>query len=296
MENPIQTSFILSPALRERVCEQLGLAQPLPVNLAGLQTVYRAWCSSVPFDNVRKMIALRTEPARPLPGGEAEDFFTHWLADGAGGTCWPTSNALFTLLHSLGFAARRVAGSMHDLGIVNHGSVKVHVEGRNWLVDSSLLCGVPLPLEETIFANDDPVWAVEVEPTDGTYLIWFAPPNSPTYMRCRLLVDPADAALYQTRYEVSRTQSPFNDRMHARRNHPGELRLLIGNTKYVKTAAGVTLQTLTRAEICQSLHEDIGLSETLIAQWVQSGSLEASFVPASQSAPPRTDSRPPSQR
>ena len=44
------------------------------------------------------------------------------LANGrrAGGTCWAGSNALYELLIATGFAARRGAGSMRDMGFINH--------------------------------------------------------------------------------------------------------------------------------------------------------------------------------
>jgi N-hydroxyarylamine O-acetyltransferase len=103
----------LSPDLRERVLERLGLTGPPRPDLEGLVFVYGAWCARVPFDNVRKMIALRRGAAR-LPGAAAADFFSGWLEHGASGTCWPTSNALFVLLRALGFEARRVAGCMRS--------------------------------------------------------------------------------------------------------------------------------------------------------------------------------------
>lgn len=294
--NTTDPSDGLSNQMRDRVLERLGFAHLPPLNLTGLQALYRAWCASIPFDNVRKMIALRTESERPLPGGEAEEFFTHWLADGAGGTCWPTSNALFALAQAVGFNARRVAGSMRDMGVINHGSVKVCLEGSDWLIDSSLLSNLPLPLNEGIFVSSDPVFAVEVEPVDSTHLIWAHLPPNPQYLPCRLLVDAADHALYLTRYEASREQSPFNQRLFARRNRPDELIVLFGHTRFSKTAQGLAASELTPEQLCQSLHEDIGLSDKLVEQWVRSGSLEASFeMPRGPQPPPLTQT-PPSQR
>ena len=146
----------LNGALQEIVLLRLGFQSRPAANLEGLQAVYRAWCTHVPFDNVRKMIALRSGPDRSLPGSYAIPFLEGWLADGTGGTCWPTSNALFELLRSLGFAACRITGSMRDLGIVNHASVKVAVDDRDWLVDSSLLSNVPLPLTYEVFLKRYP--------------------------------------------------------------------------------------------------------------------------------------------
>jgi N-hydroxyarylamine O-acetyltransferase len=106
----------LDDELRDRVLDRLGFPAAPSRDLEGLRALYGAWCASVPFDNTRKMIALRTAGGDPLPGGDARDFFESFLAHGTGGTCWPTSNALFELLRSAGFEARRVAGSMRDTG------------------------------------------------------------------------------------------------------------------------------------------------------------------------------------
>src|SRR5690242_18524933 len=57
----------ISPELRERVLARLGLQQNPATTLAGLREVYAAWCANVPFDNVRKLIHVRSENKGPLP-------------------------------------------------------------------------------------------------------------------------------------------------------------------------------------------------------------------------------------
>lgn len=286
----------LSTDLRDQVLERLGFSCPPAPDLAGLRALYLAWCHGVPFDNVRKMISLRTGEGSPLPGGHADEFFTHWLAHGCGGTCWPGSNALFELCQAAGFAARRVAGSMGDRGIVNHGSVKVAVDGHDWLVDSSLLTLVPLPLETELFRHRDPVLAIEVEPDDGTHVVWIDSPPNPGFLCCRLLVDPTDHAAYLAAYERSREGSPFNQRLYARRHRPGEIVVLMGGTRIVRTAEGTVSAELTPEEVCAALRDDLGLSGELVEQWVRSGSLAASFEPPSGPKPPPLTRQPPSQR
>ena len=134
-----QVATRLPAPLRDSVLERLGFSTPPAADLAGLRAVYARWCQRVPFDNLRKMIALRAPDVRPMPGLPASDFFDAWLAAGCGGTCWPTSNALWALLVDLGFEARRAAGSMRDIGLVSHGTVIVTIDGTDWLVDSSIL-------------------------------------------------------------------------------------------------------------------------------------------------------------
>lgn len=282
--------------LRDRVLGRLGFSTAPAANLGGLSILYRAWCANVPFDNVRKMIALRAGETQPLPGGSATEFFENWLADGAGGTCWPTSNALFELVSSLGFKAHRITGAMRDLGIANHASVKVATGDSEWLVDSSMLTIVPLPLGREIFIQQDDVCAVEVEPVDGSHIVWCDMPPNTEYLPCRLHVDPVDESDYLEAYEKSRERSPFNQRLYARRNLSDEVLVLVGNTRWSKTRGGLQNRDLTREEVLNALRADIGLSAALVDQWVRSGALEASFEPPAGPKPPRIARRPPSRR
>jgi N-hydroxyarylamine O-acetyltransferase len=287
----------VSPDLAARVLRRLGYPEHHDPNLAGLSALYRAWCAHVPFDNTRKMIALAGGAGRPLPGTSADDFFTSWLAHGTGGTCWPSSNALYAILRAAGFDARRVVGSMRDLGVLNHASVKVRLDAQDWLADSSMLTNAPLPLGEGVVVGDDPVWPVEVEATDGTHLVWWHTPPGTDCLPCRLLLDPASFGTYVDGYERSRARSPFNQRLYARRNLPGELIILIGRTRYSRTPDGVTMRDLSRKELRAALCEDIGLSAALVDEWAACGALEASFAPAAGPPPPTpVTGKPPSQR
>jgi arylamine N-acetyltransferase len=282
--------------LRDRVLDRLGFSSEPSIDLNGLSALYRAWCMNIPFDNVRKMIALRAVENPPLPGMQADNFFEAWIAHGSGGTCWPSSNALYELVCSLGFDARRVAGSMRDLGIINHGSVKVKIEHRDWLIDSSFLTGLPLPLDEKNFISSESVFAVEVEPSEGTHVIWVDVPSQSTYLPCRLLLDPVEHSYCLAAYEASRERSPFNQRLHALRKRSGEMIVLSGRTSFRKTASGVESRELSPDELCRALGQEIGISDKLIEQWVNSGALKDSFEPPTGPKPPAVDRKPPSQR
>ena len=291
-----QTGQTISEDVRDRILERLGFASPPTTDLDGLRSLYAAWCARVPFDNVRKMIALRAGDGLPLPGVDGTDFFGHWLAHGAGGTCWPTSNALFELVQACGFEARRVAGSMRDLGDVNHASVKVRIHGVDWLVDSSMLTNVPLRLDGQVFTSDDPVAAAEVEPVAGTHIMWAYSLANGSYLPCRLLVDPADVSLYRSGYEASRRSSPFNRRVYARRNLPGEQLVIAGPTRLSKTTRGIERRDLSPSDVRRALTDEIGLSLALVDEWVRCGGLEASFEPSSGVTHAPVASLPPSHR
>lgn len=289
-------SSALSAQLQDSVLERLGFLQPPSADLDGLRALYLAWCAKVPFDNGRKMLALRSQGSASLPGGQAADFFASWLADGCGATCWPSSNALYELLRSLGFEARRIVGCMRDLGLVNHGSVSVRMGDQAWLVDSSLLFNVPLPLAGAVFVQPDPVFAAEIESTEDGYRLWVDVPPNPAYMPCRLLAEEATHAQYLSYYESSRQRSPFNQRLYARRNRAGELLLLLGATRYSKTAQGLAQRELDAEQLVQALRDDIGWSERLIEDWVRSGGLEGSLQAPTGPKPPPLTALAPSQR
>ncbi len=258
----------LTERTRAQVLARLGLSDLRPAR-DSLQRLYRAWCRSVPFDNVRKRIALRRGSSDPLPGGTAEDFFTAWLTHGTGGTCWPSSNALYVLLRECGFAARRIAASMHDMDVPNHGSVIVRTDGEDYLVDSSILCETVLPLRRGECVQcEDPVHPITVEPVGESFRIWFGFAMNAHRMPCRLLIDPVDHAFYLERYEASREISPFNERFYARRNFDDSLVSYVGNTRFVKTAAGVEAADMSDADLAAAVVRELGLSEAIVTESV----------------------------
>ena len=286
---------MLSAELRGQVAARLGLAEHIPLNLAGLRDVYSAWCRHVPFDNVRKLIALRTGDTGPLPGGDAEDFLAHFLEHGTGGTCWSSSNALFEFVASFGFAARRVAGSMRDLGVPGHGSVKVRIDGNDWLVDSSMLMVSPIPIGSALYVDRHPLFGVEVEPGDGTHLVWFDTPPYDEYFPCRLLLDPVDHAFYLERYEISRTKGPFNHHLSVRYNRGDARAVLQGHTRHRRTAAGLESLALTPDELIAALRDEVGMSADVVSQWVDCGALDAAYEPPLTPVPVLSG-KPPSRR
>jgi len=286
----------LSNNLQEKILHRLGFREQPSADIANLQRLYASWCAHVPFDNLRKMIALKSGDNQPLPGMDASEFFGNWLKDGSGATCWPMANAFYVLLSSLGFQASRVAGSMRDMGIISHGSVKVAFDGLEYLADAPLLLNVILPLDQRTFINDDLVFPVESEPDGKSHLVWMLIPPGNDYYYCRMNHNPVGFSLFEERYEATRERSIFNQRLYARHNYPGELILLWGNVRFSKTAKGLERIELSRDEVCKALRTDIGISESLVNDWVASGSLEASFDPPSGSPPPSTILKPPSQR
>jgi N-hydroxyarylamine O-acetyltransferase len=252
--------------LVERTFERLGFAKA-PA-LAGLESLYLAWCRHVPFDNVRKRIALASGKPDPLPGGKPEDFLAAYLEHGTGGTCWPSSNGLHALVSAAGFDVRRISASMFDRNDHNHGSLVVRLDGAEWLVDSSIECDRLIRLGQ---ASDDgdPVHPIRVELSEKGTLVHWGMSQSTNTMPCRLMNDPVDEAFYLERYEISRGYSVFNTALYARKNFPAKLVTFAGRTRFEKTPNGVTSRELAPAELHLALVEELGYSDAIVTELEQ---------------------------
>lgn len=254
-------------ALVERAFERLGFAKKPAPDRAGLEALYAAWCRGVPFDNVRKRIALARGGSEPLPGGRPDDFLAAWLEHGTSGTCWPSSNGLHALVSAAGFEVRRISASMFDRSDHNHGSLVVRLDGAEWMVDSSILCGAPIRLDrERASDNGDRVHPIRVEPSSAGLLVHWGMTQSSATIPCRLMQDPVDEAFYLERYEISRGYSVFNNALYARKNSPGLLLSLVGRVRHEKTAEGVTSRELAVPELRRALVEELGYSPAIVAE------------------------------
>jgi len=260
----------VSRDLVERVLARMGFSEAPPTDLAGLEALYLAWCRSVPFDNVRKRIALAGGGTEPLPGGLPADFLSAWLEHGTGGTCWPSSNGLHALVSACGFDVRRISASMFDRNDHNHGSLIVRLDGKEWMVDSSIENDVPIQLERGVERTiADPVHPIRVEPAGEGFLVHWGMAQSTGTMPCRLMQDPVDEAFYLERYEISRGYSVFNTALYARRNFPGRLVSFVGRKRNEKTAAGVSTRELSDGELREALVAELGYSERITSELVK---------------------------
>jgi N-hydroxyarylamine O-acetyltransferase len=288
----MRAKAILPTGLTERALEKLGFQIGPQTDFHGLAAVYRAWGESVPFDNAAKLIALRSGAAGNLPGIDAQEFFTNFLQYGIGGTCWTSSNALYSFFLELGFNVKRLAGSMRDTGIISHGTTKARIDGADWLIDSSMLTREPLPLSHDLHIGTDPIWGGEVEYTDGTHIIWWDAVPSPEFIPCRLLPHDVEYDFYLERYEASRTKSPFNERIYVRRNFPESILVITGNRHFVKSANGVEATVLTEPQLEERLAEEAGFSPRIIDRLRACGAIKASMIPPDGPPPPIPGVRP----
>lgn len=259
----------LPERLLNRVLEKLAIDRQTP-SLESLFSLYRAWSAGVPFDNVRKLIHLRSGDDRPLPGGKAEDFLESWLSHGTGGTCWTGAGALHAVVTSLGFHAERGIATMlvHPHLPPNHGTVLVTLEGERWLLDTAMLSVEPLRIvtgEETSVAH--PAWGARCSWRDGRCHVSWRPLHVPEGFECRIEGGGADAPDYLRRYEQTRGWSPFNYELNARVVRGDYVMgAAFGKVVTLHGDGRTTVQPATHEQRVRLLIDDVGMSEEIVSQ------------------------------
>jgi len=260
----------LPPALIESVLEGFGFAAPPPVDLAGLTTLYRAWCRKVPFDNLRKRIHLNSGSSSVFPGDSAEDFFGAWLRYRTGGTCWAGNGALCTLLAALGFPARRGIATMLARPNIppNHGTVVVEFDGMLYIVDASMLHSEPLRLDTAApTAIEHPAWGVNAGRREGQWHIRWRPLNLPSGMDCRIETLDATRAEFSERHEATRAWGGFNFEIHARLIRGGSMvGTCIGKRVELDAHGRVLERKVDRDEQKRMLIDELGFAVALVDQ------------------------------
>lgn len=261
---------VLPSELVERVLTRLGFDRHPDRTLDGLGALYRAWGRTVPFDNLVKRVHLATGDPSPIPNARPRQFFELHLRHGTGGTCWPTALALHALLEALGFDARLGSAAMWERRVGpehNHGTVIARLDGADWLVDTSMLCEVPLRLSATDATElEDPVNPMRAEPTDGRWRIWWQQPSSRQTIDCLILADGVTREHCYARYEASRGQSPFNASTYVTRNVDGGKVNIGGGARHDKRGEELKVEKLEPGALSRVLVGELGFSEEIVAR------------------------------
>lgn len=251
-----------SPALVDRVLEKLGFTNRPSVDRAGLAALYAAWCTRVPFDNARKLVALRAGDPSRLPGDAPVEFLESWLRLGAGGTCWAMHGAWTELLVACGFHARRGLATMlvaPDLP-PNHGTTSVSLDGATLLVDVCIQHGEPLVLDPRAETRTThPAWGVVARPEGAGWIVRWRSPFQPGGVDCRIDSLASDAAAFRACHEQTRGWSPFNYELFARVHRSGGILLAVrGERVFVDAAGGEARAPLDAARL-RFLIDELGL-------------------------------------
>jgi arylamine N-acetyltransferase len=264
----------LPEQLFERVLSKLGLTEQPGPDLVGLNTLCAAFSGNVSNDNIQKRIWFAGEQTTPVTGGNPIEFFENWLAHGTGGTCYPINNAIYTLVRSLGFDARRIAGSNVVEGFdtdANHGSMLITLERIDYLVDAQFAAFKALPLMPGQAASTGKgIHDIEAVPDeDGFHVLWYAGHNREQPIRFNLTpkYDPVDYAIFLTLYErsTSNNRSPFNESLYISRHFSDSI-LTVGRNNKIAVASdnSVTTTELTEEERQKVLIEEFGISEETV--------------------------------
>lgn len=264
----------LSPDLVERVLTKLGFTDRLSLDLSSLNALYAAFSGKVSNDNIQKRIWLAGDRMTPLTGGDPTEFFENWLAHGTGGTCFPINGAMAALVQSLGFDARRIAGSMILEGVLqgaNHGTVVVTLDGVDYLIDAQMASFEVLPLVPDTPARVGPgIHAISVAPIEnGFEVLWYTGINrqAPLPFHTETEHDPVDHDFFLSCYDRSVAAegfSPFNDSLYICRRFPESI-VTLGRMNKITIASD---KTLTKTEISDAerkriLVEELGISEEI---------------------------------
>ena len=256
--------------LFELVLARLGFSGRPEPTLDNLRAVYSAWCQRVPFDNVRKLIHVRSRASGPLPGSSAEDFFEAWLRHGTGGTCWSGAGAFHALLTSLGFNADRGVGTMLVAPDVppNHGTVLATFGAEKYLVDCAILHGEPLRLEENGETRiEHPAWGVRCSQRSGFWQVWWRALHKPDGLECRYEWFGAESGEFRDFYERTRAWSPFNYELTARVNRGDEvIGVSFGKAVTLRGNGQVAQAPIPHEERMRLLVEQFGMSEEIVSQ------------------------------
>jgi len=265
----------LSSELLQRVLARLGYREPPRPDLAGLNSLNAAFCLHVPNDNIHKRIWLVGKKDRPVTGGDPIEFFENWLAHGTGGTCFPAAGGLYALLRAVGFDASRVTGSVIRDGRVrdaNHGSVKVCLEGLDYLVDPQHGAFPALPIiPGQSSKTGDGIHDIRAVPVaEGFELLDFPGANRQEPFRIRFRPDRwlVDHEFFLSNYALSAVRandrSPFNDALFISKRFSDSIIIVgRGNKIVVSADNAVTKSEIDIEERDRILIDELGISEAI---------------------------------
>ncbi|EPE9057413.1 arylamine N-acetyltransferase [Klebsiella aerogenes] len=266
MENK-NNSMLINQTLTEQILEKLGFTNSPPLNKNGLEIIYKAWCRSVPFDNIRKRILIRTGGDYILPGSTPTDFFVNWLRHGTGGTCWAGHGALYSLLKQLGFSVQFGISTMLSnpppaAESPGHGTLAVKFDNDLFIVDATIFHDTPLPLAD--WTSDHPVWGTRVHHDRGFWHINWKPLGRPR-VDCRLFNLNALPEEYPHRHELSRSNSRFDGALLIRMANMESITGIVKGEKVIRDSSGKeSFQTLTHNDQKKLLVEHFKISEELV--------------------------------
>lgn len=258
----------LRPKVLEQTLERFGFSRRPEPTLESLQALYKAWSRCVGYDNVQKRVYYAEGRTGPFPNMDPNDFLNAWMKHGTGGSCWPSAEAWFQILLSLGFDVRRVAGQMlecDDPMKPNHGTVIATINSVEYAVDTGMVGEDPLPLIPGI-ETASPNKAFGLWST-GKGDIWWRPGHSRRAIQYVTQFDPCTGPYFAERYEKTKEFSLFNDVLYVRRNkNDGIVTVGRGNRIVVTPDGEMSATPINPDEMKRILIEEMHLSEEIASK------------------------------
>jgi hypothetical protein len=248
--------FELPADLAGAVCDRLGVG--LPGDAAAVAALFRAWCASVPIDNVAKEEARRD--GRVPPGDDPAQGAADFLAMGLGGTCWAHSSLLAGLLTAAG--ARATVGldrMVRDDGIVDfHSFAVLHDDGGPWILDPVWPTGDPLPLRAGA-RGTHPVVAVGVDADGDGLRLWHWVEPGPARVRYAVVSTVLDRGDVRAWCEISLRHSGVPARILNLRRNPPEISEAVLTARHPGSGAApgeLVHRRRTAAGVAETRHTD----------------------------------------
>lgn len=141
--------------MTEKILQHLKAKKSSPT-VEYLQQLMTAYCSSVPWESVSKIVkkelAFKTSDCLRLE----EEFWTSTFQFGTGGTCYESNWAFFCFLQSLGFEGYLTINKIIDKSSA-HTAIVIIINSKKYIVDIGFPTYTPIPVTEdavTVIAND----------------------------------------------------------------------------------------------------------------------------------------------
>lgn len=264
--------FHISSSCLDRVCSQLSIKHANGCSFEYLSHIYKSWCEQVPFDNLAKIVRLSADPLAPLPGAAAQDFFECWLNVGVGGTCWAGNGALFALLGALGYEVEFVAGNMLPTLSVTpsppaHGAVIVKIEGAEYLLDATILHGVPIKIAPHETRCNTFYYRVLI--VNGEIYIRWRPLGRPFFYFHLNRRNLSEEYILES-HKKSRVTSKFNGSPIIRIVRSGSIHGVVKDSLIVRDPVGDELfEDLAQFSLSEELHRKFGICHQFANQLVR---------------------------
>ena len=163
-------------ALRQRILRYLGLPDTLNADHATLQLLIDRYTRLVPWESFSRLVRRARHSRDEDCAALGATFWENALNHGAGGTCFESNYAFFSLLLSLGYEGYLTINNMgNQIGC--HTAIVIFLDGEKHLVDVGLPVYAVLPIRAGKTARaKSRFFGYTVEPLgDSRYDIWRDP-------------------------------------------------------------------------------------------------------------------------